>query len=139
MYLEDVSVELAELVLEGLALREHALLVSEQPVLAHAHQLHLVGQTQDLVQFPLAAVLRRHLNFKKIIYKPIFKIKRNRADLVFAPPANVPDERELRLGQVVLGEALVELIHRQVDDVVHRDRNVHRPSALLVPTQVLFF
>jgi hypothetical protein len=66
VYLEDVSVELAELVLEGLALREHALLVSEQPVLAHAHQLHLVGQTQDLVQFPLAAVLRRHLNLKKI-------------------------------------------------------------------------
>ena len=64
MYLEDVSVELAELVLEGLALRQHALLVSEQPVLAHAHQLHLVGQTQDLVQFPLAAVLRRHLNLK---------------------------------------------------------------------------
>lgn len=59
--LEDVSVELAELVLEGLPLRQHALLVSEQPVLAHAHQLHFVGQTEDLVQFALAAVLRRHL------------------------------------------------------------------------------
>jgi hypothetical protein len=39
--------------------------------------------------------------------------------LVFAPASDVPDERELRLAEVVFGEPFVELIHRQVDDVVH--------------------
>jgi len=63
--LEDVSVELAELVLELLSLREHALLVSEQTVLPVAHQFHLVRQTQDLVQLPLPAILRSNLSKQK--------------------------------------------------------------------------
>lgn len=42
--------------------------------------------------------------------------------LVLATATNVPDEGELVLAEVILGQALVELIHRQVDDVRHGDR-----------------
>ena len=62
----------------------------------------------------------------------VFKSKRY---LVFAPPPDVPAEGELILAEVVLGEHVVELVHRQVDDVVHRDGQTQRQRLPLVPRE----
>ena len=58
-----------------------------------------------------------------------------RAHLVLAPPPDVPAEGELILAEVVLGEHVVELVHRQVDDVVHRDGQTQRQRLPLVPRE----
>ena len=55
--------------------------------------------------------------------------------LVLAPPPDVPAEGELILAEVVLGEHVVELVHRQVDDVVHRDGQTQRQRLPLVPRE----
>ena len=62
----------------------------------------------------------------------VFKFKRY---LVLAPPPDVPAEGELILAEVVLGEHVVELVHRQVDDVVHRDGQTQRQRLPLVPRE----
>ena len=74
-------------------------------------------QVDDGVQFAFAAVLRRHL--------------------VLAAPADVPDEGELGLAQVVLGEELVELFHGQVDDLFVGEGDFHGAGAALVAAGVL--
>lgn len=90
--LKHVTVQGRELVPHPFALGLDDLAVAQQPLLAHLHVLDLVGQRHDLVQLALAAVLG--------------------GDLVLAPPPDVPDQRQLRFAQVVLGQPLVELVHR---------------------------
>ena len=46
---------------------------------------------------------------------------RYNTNLVLPPPPDVSAEGELILAEVVLGEHVVELVHRQVDYFVHRD------------------
>ena len=41
--------------------------------------------------------------------------------LVLAPPPDVSAERELLLVELVPGEHVVELVHREVDDLVQRE------------------
>lgn len=69
--------------------KEFALFI--EPDLAFASSLHFIGQSQDLVQLALATVLSCHL--------------------VLTTAADVADERQLRLSQVVLAQSLVELVH----------------------------
>lgn len=111
--LKDVTVQVHVLLADLLLLGQDGFALAQQPLLAVLHLLDLVGQRDDLVEFALAAVLG--------------------GDLVLAAPPDVPDERELRFAQVVLGQPLVELVHGQVDDVVHRNRDVERPGSFLVP------
>lgn len=115
--LKHVAVQCRELVPYSLAFGLDDLAVAQQPFLAHLHVLDFVGQRHNLVQFAFAAVLGGHL--------------------VLAPPPDVPDQRQLRLAQVVLGQALVELVHRQIDDVLHGNGDLERTGTFLVPSQVL--
>lgn len=81
--LKDVTVQVHVLLADLLLLREDGFAFAQQPLLAVLHLLDLVGQRDDLVELALAAVLG--------------------SDLVLATPPDVPDERELRFAQVVLG------------------------------------
>lgn len=106
-----MAVQRRELVPYPLALGLDDLAVAQQPLLALFHVLDFVGQRHNLVQLALAAILG--------------------SDLVLAPPPNVPDQRQLRFAEVVLGQALVELVHRQIDDVLHGNRNLVWSSCLV--------
>ena len=53
--------------------------------------------------------------------------------LVFAAAPDITTECELLLGELVLAEQVVELVHRQVDDVVAGNRQAHRLRLSLVP------
>ena len=69
--------------------------------------------TAHLVDLALAAVLR--------------------GDLVLAAAPDVAAERELLLGELVLAQQVVELVHGQVDDVGAGDRQPHAGGLQLVP------
>lgn len=92
-------------------------LLLQQAGLVAPQLLHPLLQLDDGVQLALAAVLGRQL--------------------VLAPPADVADEGQLRLAQVVLGQQLVELLHRQVDDLLVGEGDLHGAGAALVPAGVL--
>lgn len=115
--LKHVTVQRRELVPYSPALAVDMLAIAQQSLLSRFHLLYLVGERHDLVQLSFAAVLG--------------------GDLVLAAPPNVPNQGQLRFAQIVLGQALVELIHRQVDDLQHGNRNLEGPGTLLVPGQVL--
>ena len=53
--------------------------------------------------------------------------------LVLPPPSDVSAQGELILAEVVLREHVVELVHRQVDYVLHRDWQSQRERLSLVP------
>lgn len=108
----DEVVEFRVLVARLLSEHHESLVLQAQILLLRSHVLHFALQTEDLIHFALAAVLRRYL--------------------VLTTSANVADQRQLRLGQVVLGETLVELVDRQVDDFQRRNWNVQRAGASLV-------
>lgn len=101
---ENMLVQHRELALNVLVAANTNLAVAIDALLALAHILHLVGQTNDLVQLALATILGGHL--------------------VLAAPTNVANQRQLRFGEVVLGQAFVELVHGQIDDFVHWHRNL---------------
>lgn len=117
--LKHVTIQRRELVPDSLALGLDDLAVAEQPLLAHLHVLYFVGQRHDLVQFAFATVLG--------------------GNLVLPAPPDVPDQRQLRLAQIVLGQTLVELVHRQVDNIMNRDRNLQRAGTLFIPREVFLF
>jgi spore maturation protein SpmB len=116
-YVKYVPVKLSELLLDARHLLEHVVALAEQTHLAVAHLLDLVAEAIDLVEFALAAVLS--------------------GDLVLATAPDVADEGQLGLAQVVLAQAFIELVHRQVYNVAHGYGNIQSPGALLVPRQVL--
>ena len=53
--------------------------------------------------------------------------------LVLPPPSDVSAQGELILAEVVLREHVVELVHGQVDYLVHRDGQSQRERLPLVP------
>ena len=69
--------------------------------------------TAHLVDLALAAVLR--------------------GDLVLAAAPDVSAEGQLLLGELVLAQQVVELVHGQVDDVGAGDRQPHAGGLQLVP------
>lgn len=116
-YLEYMSVEQLVLVHDPLPLCNIILNLLVELRLSVAYVLHLISKTQNLIEFPLPAVLSSHL--------------------VLTPPPYVSDQTQLSLAQVVLGQPLVELVHGQIDDVIDGDRDAESPSTLLVPGKVL--
>ncbi len=111
--LEHVAIQLGKTILDAGLFGRQKFALFVQTDLPFASPFHFVGQCQDLVQLALATVLSR--------------------DLVLATSADIADERQLRFRQVVFAQSLVEFIHGQVDDVVHRHGDVHRAGALLIP------
>ena len=83
-------------------LGQQLLVVRHQLSLAALDASHLRLQLLDLINLPLPTVLGGHL--------------------VLAPPSDISTQGELFLGQLVLGEQVVELVHGEVDDVGTGDR-----------------
>ena len=79
------------------ALGQELLVVRHQLSLAALDASHLRLQLLDLINLPLPTVLGGHL--------------------VLASPSDISTQGELLLGQLVLGEQVVELVHGEVDDV----------------------
>lgn len=73
-------------------------LLLQKSRLVTTHVVHPLLQVDDGIQLALSAVLGRHL--------------------VLATSTNVTNEGQLGLAQVVLGKKLVELLHRQIYDLL---------------------
>ena len=84
-----------------------------QPVVEPMDRFTALPITAHLVDLALAAVLR--------------------GDLVLAAAPDVAAERELLLGELVLAQQVVELVHGQVDDVGAGDGQPHAGGLQLVP------
>lgn len=103
-YLENVPIQLLILVFDSLTFADHIFMFVDEPHFAIAHDFDFICQTQNLVEFAFSAILRCHF--------------------VLSPATYVANETQLRLAQVVLRQSLVELVHRQIYNVVNRNRHI---------------